>query len=489
MADGFEEELASGFGSGFGRGIRTGENNRREDRLQSQFEHQQMEDLQDMIMKFDDIADLPIAMRPAVVDTMKLQWRSTTGAEMPTTYVDILLGGNDEIIRNIGSGLANLMSDVDLGFDPTELLAGQTDPGEARLLMTEAIKLSDGRRARDIFGSIDTSSDEGLGAGVDALAEGGFTEDANRVSGIRSRRAGQELSEAGDPMVQALASLQADGILVGKSLGDLSPAQLNRVRREAEQIDVSLSAQKEGAQVSARGEAAQDVPLKPEIASTMGVPIGTTPRHMSEAIMLRGDDLKDFQTRRLAIENFIAISNDTLDIVRRDGAAVLGVGGGAVRLLNNVAAQFQGITDIIAGSVEDQSQLTDSEGSILDPDTYSEFFDQMGVDSYQVRANIVNMIFAAASMSGQTGRAVIEADLIRFAREIGATATDPQAFISVLSNFQNRATAEWNRYKEGKIGQSANMLNPELREETPGADGLTVSEREELEERRRRRNQ
>jgi len=80
----------------------------------------------------------------------------------------------------------------------------------------------------------------------------------------------------------------------------------------------------------------------------------------------------------------------------------------------------------------------DFDEEVLDPTQYGEQFEDLGVDNRRLQGLVTNLAFTAAAAQGQTGRAVSNRDIERFIGEIGASASDPQAFAATLRDSVNR---------------------------------------------------
>jgi len=126
--------------------------------------------------------------------------------------------------------------------------------------------------------------------------------------------------------------------------------------------------------------------------------------------------------------SFIQTANDARQMLRENPDINTFVGK-ASSLVNDLQQEAKGIARHI-GVEFDESQL--------DPSSHQETFDQLGIQNRRMQSLITSLAFQAAAASGQTGRAISDADVARFVKEVGASSADPRAFRQTLKDVQKR---------------------------------------------------
>lgn len=178
--------------------------------------------------------------------------------------------------------------------------------------------------------------------------------------------------------------------------------------------------------------------------------ISTTATGTPAQLGVDRNSLVSVRDTRIAARQAIESANDIQRLVagRPD---LLGVAGRIARLTDDVAAQAVGLANLTGLNVT----------ASRDPSAYAEAFREMGgtaAESAQVQSAIVNMAFAAAAASGQSGRSVSDKDVERFVKEIGASTSSPNTFISVLESFKERVDRNYQIAAEETLGERQESL-------------------------------
>lgn len=164
----------------------------------------------------------------------------------------------------------------------------------------------------------------------------------------------------------------------------------------------------------------------------------------SEAAQLR--------TAEAATQNFVDTVGDTLQMLSESPDANTFVGRIAA-LAGDLKAEAKALGRNMGFEFED---------SVLEPETYAESFDDLGISNRRMQSLITALAFQAAAAHNHTGRDVTNRDVERFIVEVGAESADPVAFAQVLQDVAQRAVRGFqNNYKVRR------------REEFPGDFGLS----------------
>lgn len=140
----------------------------------------------------------------------------------------------------------------------------------------------------------------------------------------------------------------------------------------------------------------------------------------------------------IATTNTLESAIDLIELIKEGGPEALsspGMFASTVLSLRSqttgFAKQFGVITDKFESGADTTTADSKAEG----------IFVKLGVSATinaQIKSVIVNLAFAAAAASGQTGRSVSDRDYERFVKELAAGAADPGIFISVIEKFSER---------------------------------------------------
>jgi len=177
----------------------------------------------------------------------------------------------------------------------------------------------------------------------------------------------------------------------------------------------------------------------------------------------------------VATRNFIGTAGDALQLLR-DEPGVNTITGRAVALFGDLKAEAQTIAQIFGMPFE---------VSQLNPDTYDERFDDLGVQSARMRSLITSLAFQAASAAGSRGQSVSNRDIERFIDQVGGSAANPVAFDAVLRdeaertarNFRNNFSVRTGQEFTGDLGLGG-LVTPDV--EIPTIEELQNLTTEEL---------
>lgn len=142
---------------------------------------------------------------------------------------------------------------------------------------------------------------------------------------------------------------------------------------------------------------------------------------------LSSKDSSKLKEAQVATRTFISTGKDAIEMVDQYPDINTMVAKGSA-LYNNVMQEAKAIERAI-GAEEDNA---------LDPATYDNAFNELGIQSDRMRGLITSLAFQAAAASGQVGKSVSNKDIERFIQEIGGSSADPEAFKATLTDVMNR---------------------------------------------------
>lgn len=160
------------------------------------------------------------------------------------------------------------------------------------------------------------------------------------------------------------------------------------------------------------------------------------------------------------------------------GPEVLGAPGGLAGLAQGFVSQTLGFAQLVGVNIDlfESGASADEAGSKADS-IFAEI-DKAGTINAEIRSAIVNLAFAAAAASGQTGRGVSDRDYERFVRELGAGSSKPEVFASVLTKFAERLSNNFStrfKIKMRRIQGKGKLVIPNLFKEIFEAPGASAA--------------
>lgn len=190
------------------------------------------------------------------------------------------------------------------------------------------------------------------------------------------------------------------------------------------------------AQGQSKGSMRRDDPRVDQfLAANPGATVVSTSLQASSTEGLSRSDrskgLKELRDARIATRQAIGTAEDIDQTLEEEGDRVLSAAGGIARATASIAAQVSAVVGIADAELAER----------LDPSRYSETFQEIGglaAQSAELQSAIVNLAFAAAASSGQSGRDVSDRDVARFIREIGAGTASADTFRATLRSFARR---------------------------------------------------
>ena len=158
--------------------------------------------------------------------------------------------------------------------------------------------------------------------------------------------------------------------------------------------------------------------------------IGMTATGTPSDLGVTRKDQAGLRDQRIATRQALGVIDDITKQVRGK-PELLSASGWLTRTADTVLAQAEGLAALTGVNLS----------ASRDPGSYAEEFRKIGgpaAQSAQLQSAIVNLSYAAAAASGQTGRDVTDKDVARFVREIGANTGSPDTFIAVLDALKQR---------------------------------------------------
>ena len=141
-------------------------------------------------------------------------------------------------------------------------------------------------------------------------------------------------------------------------------------------------------------------------------------------------------------KTFIATTGDAIRMLNEQPDINTFVAS-AASLVNTVQQEGKAIARAIGANFDD---------SVLDPASYSSEFDSLGIQNERMRGLITSLAFQAAAASGQSGRDISNADVLRFVKEVGANSSDPRAFAATLRDVAQRTDRGFRINYETRLG-------------------------------------
>lgn len=195
----------------------------------------------------------------------------------------------------------------------------------------------------------------------------------------------------------------------------------------------------------------------------------------------RAREVETLTNVEIQTRNFLDTSNELITRIA-DNPQALGAVGRVSQAVNALAATAEGVRNVLFQAAppnrRDEAAYVIERDGRRQPATPREvkraaiervggdFFDALtgslganlgrsAVDASVVQSMVVDLAFAAAAASGQTGRAVSDRDVERFLRQIGQSA-DPAVFTAVLRDVQRRLVRNYEN-----VGRALNRRLPE----------------------------
>jgi len=157
--------------------------------------------------------------------------------------------------------------------------------------------------------------------------------------------------------------------------------------------------------------------------------INTTQLSGSAADILPKPEDTKLRDAEVATRNFVATAGDAIALLHQS-PNLNTFAARAASVVNNLQQEAMAVADALGVSWDE---------TLIDPETFSDDFDRLGIDNVRIRSLITSLAFQAAAASGQTGRAISDKDVERFVQEIGSSSADPRAFAMALVDVSNRS--------------------------------------------------
>ncbi len=164
--------------------------------------------------------------------------------------------------------------------------------------------------------------------------------------------------------------------------------------------------------------------------------------------------------------------------VLEGGPSVLAAPGVLSGLAQGFVSQTLGFAQLIGVDIDSFESGASAEDAGSKADSIFAEIDRAGTINAEIRSAIVNLAFAAAAASGQTGRGVSDRDYERFVRELGAGASKPAVFASVLTKFAQRQGDNFStrfKVKMRRIPGRGQETPPDLFKEIFGVSGASAA--------------
>jgi len=147
------------------------------------------------------------------------------------------------------------------------------------------------------------------------------------------------------------------------------------------------------------------------------------------------DEMKDMRSIQIGVANFVAASNNTIELLEQNPDLNTSISG-----IARVTADLAQNAEALANSLG-----YDASDKVFDIGTYSEEFDELNIESSQLQASVLGLALQYAAAAGLgTGRALTDSDIKRAIQSLGFDRADPEAIIPVLKDRQNELV---NRFK------------------------------------------
>lgn len=185
---------------------------------------------------------------------------------------------------------------------------------------------------------------------------------------------------------------------------------------------------------------------------------------------LSDSEFKELRDQEVAAKTFIASAGDAIDLLE-SAPDVNTFVASAARVVNNIQQEAKAAGRALG---------MDIDSSLLDPESYSQEFDRLGIQNQQVKGLITSLAFQAAAASGQSGREVSNRDVTRFIEEVGGSAADPRAFAQSIRDVAARTDRAFRINHETRIGPFEGDLGLGSLEREPEETDLSSMSDEEF---------
>lgn len=183
---------------------------------------------------------------------------------------------------------------------------------------------------------------------------------------------------------------------------------------------------------------------------------------------LPASEATDLRNQEVATRNVVGTAGDIVSLLN-ESPDINTFTASAGRVINNLQQEGKAVASALN---------KDFDPGVLDPSTYAETFDEMGIQNAQMKSMFTSLAFQAAAASGQEGRSISDADIRRFLQQSGASESDPRAVARVVSDLVDRSKRAFrNSYEvrtkqkyEGDLGElpafegNDSGLDPEVEE-------------------------
>lgn len=169
---------------------------------------------------------------------------------------------------------------------------------------------------------------------------------------------------------------------------------------------------------------------------------GTSLTGSQADVGLTNAEAEKMRDAEVGTKTFIATTGDAIRMLNEQPDINTFVAG-AASLVNTVQQEGKAIARAIGANFDD---------SVLDPASYSSEFDSLGIQNERMRGLITSLAFQAAAASGQSGRDISNADVLRFVKEVGANSSDPRAFAATLRDVAQRTDRGFRINYETRLG-------------------------------------
>ena len=184
------------------------------------------------------------------------------------------------------------------------------------------------------------------------------------------------------------------------------------------------------------------------------------------------EELAKLDEAEIGVTNAIRGAFELRENILAGGAEVLGAPGGLSGLAQGFVSQTLGFAKLVGVNIDLFESGVSADQAASKADSIFARIDKAGTINAEIRSAIVNLAFAAAAASGQTGRGVSDRDYERFVRELGAGASKPEVFASVLTKFAQRLNDNFTtrfKVKMRRIQGGGELVVPNLFKEIFGA--------------------
>ena len=391
------------------------------------------------------LSTMPKSVRAGQVDAFVSKMQQS-GVQVAPNFVSMLKQGSMEDLKPFIDNMQQSVAAGELGFNQLMQTIGDPSATADAVINSQKDTANPGgalnRQISGLRSQIEQVNQLQLQAET-----AGFNDTAE---GLRSTQS--MLQKRVDNLIKFMPSqlsgpTQEAVALTGVSAENLTPQDLATARLTGRQQDVQQAAATTAATTQARlgveRQFSQQEQVSPAVSAAIGVP-GLTKGQAQQAGISEPQSPQDERELGAAFEGFnnvLTTTNQVFDLVEGN-PDIVGASGSISRIADTARTQAMQIASSTGIPVN----------ASTDPSAYKDELQRIGVQNEQLQAAFIDLAFAAAIASGQTGKGISDTDVTRFLRTIGAGAGTKEGLQQAMMGFLERADNSYRSKAKTKIG-------------------------------------